>query len=237
MVSELFPAQEFVEREEAETERRERAKLDDISDTMTVRLEERDGEIDTTGKLKVIMSRFASVRDQAHVRPWICLELEHLQGNISIPSTAGKDWDQAVFRQLSKLTKLKHLVLSEEFGATLPGSRAVRVDLSSGLGELAAVRELESLMFDGSEQRMEREDVQWILDQWPKLKDISSDFNVDSAISLQLQSMVQKTGRDIFMTTVFDTDLDADSSDWGMGGDDSDMDASDRDSSEDEEAI
>lgn len=228
MVSELFPAQEFVEGEEAEKDRRHCAKLDEASDTVLARFEGHGGDIETTEKLEALMARFASVRDHAHARPWVCLELEHLQGNISIPSAAGKDWDQAVFRRLSKLKKLKHLVLSEEFGTTVPGSRAVRADLRSGLGELASVRYLESLMFDGSAQCMEREDVQWILDQWPKLKDLSSDFNIDPAISFQLQSMVQKTSRDIFMTTVFDTDLDASNGDWSTSSYDSDTDASDR---------
>ncbi|GJJ69813.1 hypothetical protein EMPS_02162 [Entomortierella parvispora] len=225
LISEVFPAEAFIQCEGAEEARRSLADMDDESDMTAAWQEEHDGETDKNGNLKTIMARFASVRDHSRVRPWVCLNLERLQVIVIIPYEADKEWDKGVFRQLSRLTKLTDLELHEEFTVIPPDSRPVRIDLKSGLGQLAPLRGLENFMFDGSEQSMERGDVQWILDHWPKLKSISSEFNVDADIAAQLQSLVRNAGRDIFMTTCFGSDLEMDDSNSDEGNDDFDSDS------------
>lgn len=100
-------------------------------------------------------------------------------------------------------------------GRSRPNVKDLRLDLGYGLSKLASLKDLEELLFKGAEQDMEREDFQWILDQWPKLKELTADFNTSKCKNRELRSMVTEM-QGINMVG------DADDSDGSSGDEDED---------------
>ncbi|KAG0057706.1 hypothetical protein BGZ83_005645 [Gryganskiella cystojenkinii] len=152
-------------------------------------------------ELKSIMARYATAREPVgEIRPWVCLDLVHLETNVRIQG-AGRGWDGHVFERISKLQKLEYLDIwfdSDAYGGTTTAAstagrkiRSLCLDLPSGLDRLTPLQELEVLLFKkSSNQGMEEEDVQWILDHFPRLAKISSNFNMDEETSAKLKQMV-----------------------------------------------
>ncbi|GJJ69811.1 hypothetical protein EMPS_02160 [Entomortierella parvispora] len=228
----LIPVHDLMVSHEAERSRLHQSDYEDRLD-----LQRLQAEADNGGNIKELMAlvtRFAGIRDSVNTLPWVCLKLELLHSNFMIPANAGKDWDEAIFRHLSTLTKLKVLNMEDYLMGVPEGTRSLQLNLRSGLSELAPLKDLEKLLFEGTEQRMEHEDVQWILDQWPKLTNITTRLNTKKIKNLELQSMVSVL-RDVEILSDSDTDGEEwDDSSSSRGDEDEDGDEdSDRDGDED----
>ncbi|GJJ69810.1 hypothetical protein EMPS_02159 [Entomortierella parvispora] len=209
--------------DKAKRSRLRESKLEDSLDLQRMQIEaDNGGNIE---ELATLVKRFADVRDSVINLPWVCLQLKQLSGYFMMSPDAGEDCDQAVFRHLSRLTKLKVLdVGAGDKGLPVGGRRGLQLNLRSGLSELAPLKDLEQLLFKEVKQRMEREDVQWILDQWPKLTNITKDLNTKKIKNRELQSMLTAI-RNAEISTESDTDDDeSDNRDSSSGDEDEDGD-------------
>ncbi|KAG0057697.1 hypothetical protein BGZ83_005636 [Gryganskiella cystojenkinii] len=159
------------------------------------------GEEPNALRVAEIMEHYWSERqDLTRVRSWVCLELELLEVSLGVEPGAVRGYDDQVFGLLSQLTKLRFLRLWQAPEEMVEGQdgRSLQLDLPSGLARLGSLKELEELHFLGSDQRMAAEDVQWILNQFPRLKVISSNFHTeDREICAELREMVEGTQREI----------------------------------------
>ncbi|KAG0057711.1 hypothetical protein BGZ83_005650 [Gryganskiella cystojenkinii] len=124
------------------------------------------------------------VKNLETLRPWACQGLQVLQIVISLPNETESEWDKQVFEQISSLTKLRILDIraSESTYGPEQGIRGVRFDLDSGMGKLAGLKHLETVIFEGQYQKMTEADVRWILKHWPMLKEIHHKFHNEEKI-------------------------------------------------------
>ncbi|KAG0230657.1 hypothetical protein B0O80DRAFT_463020 [Mortierella sp. GBAus27b] len=102
---------------------------------------------------------------------WVCTKLTYLY--ISIRGLEGKprEWHRRIFRQLGKLNQLRNLDIDSTIS---DGDERCRDGLDfrpeAGLDEMAGLKQLECLDIDGLWQDFEREDVEWMVKTWPKLR-------------------------------------------------------------------
>ncbi|KAG0047739.1 hypothetical protein BGZ83_007257 [Gryganskiella cystojenkinii] len=127
-------------------------------------------------------------RDVIRVRPWSCLGLKHLYVAMD---RLEDGWDEQVFAQLAKLTQLIDLHVG--YDQALPDSyvrgRALDLRLRSGLGQLAALKQLETFSFARTSQQMGEEDVLWIKRQWPGIQ-ITTNLHSDPLLNKELNKLL-----------------------------------------------
>ncbi|KAI8354284.1 hypothetical protein B0O80DRAFT_498305 [Mortierella sp. GBAus27b] len=100
-----------------------------------------------------------------------------------------KSLQRRVFEQLSLLSKLETLsfggchkqLLRCVFHIRHIPSRSLDLRLCSGLGLLETLTNLKVLGFLCTVQRMETEDVLWMNEHWPKLREVIADFSCESS--------------------------------------------------------
>ncbi|KAG0201004.1 hypothetical protein BGX33_010648 [Mortierella sp. NVP41] len=100
---------------------------------------------------------------------WVCTELTWLTLFICGLDMAPPEWINIVYHQLSRLTNLDFLTISPtgpEFDGTKDG---LPLSLNCGLRSLSTLTNLERFCFHGLAQEMHEEDVQWMVDTWPRL--------------------------------------------------------------------
>lgn len=186
-------AHELVTGPKAEKARSNQKAQDARDDIATRQQEITDGEHEMVDELNAAISRFAASRDIQRVEPWVCLSLRYLSINIEFPSgpeTAG--WDPHVFRQISKLGCLMGLNLTR-YGVSRnalldgnSGTRGLQLKVGCGMALLETVENISSLEFVGTGQHMDKEDLLWILDQWPPMCILSRDFHEDIEVRRSL---------------------------------------------------
>ncbi|KAI8354281.1 hypothetical protein B0O80DRAFT_450692 [Mortierella sp. GBAus27b] len=91
-----------------------------------------------------------------------------------------------VFEQLSLLSKLEtlsfgrvHKPVSHWARSHIP-SQPLDLRLCSGLGMLETLKQLRTLRFRSTIQRMGTEDALWMIEHWPQLREIHGTFNCES---------------------------------------------------------
>ncbi|KAG0056989.1 hypothetical protein BGZ83_002596 [Gryganskiella cystojenkinii] len=158
--------------------------------------EEEDSE-----ELDTIIAGYDS-RGGLDMQSWLCRGLTQLKVPITFQQGCPRGWDEQVFEALSVLESLQVLevwqvhVLNDD-GSSVSDVRALFLDLPSGLGRLATIKGLRILSFHGSNQEMREEDLRWILNQWPSLEQISSNFHADKGLCAELRKMVVESNRSI----------------------------------------
>ncbi|KAF9429418.1 hypothetical protein BGZ76_001322 [Entomortierella beljakovae] len=100
----------------------------------------------------------------------VCLNITSFSVHICDFKGKPEGWHQLVFSQLSELKKLEYLDIGPH-GTSGRGGLDLR--LSAGLGELATLKRLETLQFFVLRQEMAREDVEWMIQAWPRLKTVN----------------------------------------------------------------
>ncbi|KAF9344582.1 hypothetical protein BGX26_004149 [Mortierella sp. AD094] len=139
-------------------------------------------------------------------KDWVCLKLKYLAVYFDL-SSKGADIDQSTpegekrfkrqqqleqehaFRQLSRLSGLKTLIFYDRVsrGAV---KRSLELKLKSRGGELdqlSALKKLESIQFDDTDQDMSEEEIDWMGEHWPKLSTLSGTFHRDEKRDKQLK--------------------------------------------------
>ncbi|KAG0057708.1 hypothetical protein BGZ83_005647 [Gryganskiella cystojenkinii] len=129
-----------------------------------------------------------------NVVPWLCLKMHRLETSIVFTSRLGnsKGWDAQIFAILAKLTRLRflHLTTTENW---MTGVRGLCFDLPSGLAQLSDLKELRTLDLGGTAQELDKEDLVWMMNQWPKLKRMSQNLNMDKTTNQKLRRIADAT--------------------------------------------
>ena len=166
--------------------------------------------------MNAIIARLAASREVQSVKPWVSLRLGVLSIDIEFPSgpeTAG--WDEQVFRQISKLHHLSKMHLNR-YGISRNhilgggnGTRGLQLKVQSGMTLLAPVWRLTYLEFIGTSQRMDEQDVLWILNQWPRLEMLSRDFHENIDVRKTLWQLALTTYKDLQVPFGFHENYDS----------------------------
>ena len=135
-------------------------------------------------------------------RAWICLGLRRLKVYIT-RDREHPDADQLVFEQLSKLVQLEELELGDDPLSDLHGDLAkdlrsqgaLQLRLDSGLGRLAGLKSLYAVEFHGTAQMMRVQEMEWMVENWPELQEVSGKLSGNSEMHVVLKEMFEK--RDI----------------------------------------
>ncbi|GJJ69686.1 hypothetical protein EMPS_02034 [Entomortierella parvispora] len=196
-------AHEMVVGDGAEKARADQLAQDARDDISYRELEIRSGDDEMVDELNEIMARFAASRDLQRVKPWVCLNLVRLTMFIAFPSgQEATDWDKQVFQQISKLRHLEHL----NFGQSVffcedrihsgIRVRSLQLKIQFGLTLLAPIRNMVTLKFVGASarQQLDEQDLRWILDQWPNLKELNHGLHNDLHVRFELEKLIEERG-------------------------------------------
>ncbi|KAK3805575.1 MAG: hypothetical protein J3Q66DRAFT_407583 [Benniella sp.] len=147
-------------------------------------------------KLEILHGPVIFTSDIVKGGPWVCQQLRELEIRIFDKETE-QDLQPMVFERLSTLVRLTTLNLS---WATIDSGRGCRgvlqFRLDRGLGQLASLRELRTVIFDqvGPRQQLEMKDVKWMIDNWKKLKGLYGFLNRDPEVGNQLRGLLDNHG-------------------------------------------
>lgn len=198
-------AHELVMGPRAEEARRSQLAKDTIDDNEMLQKEIATGKQEMVDVLNEAMARFAATRDVLGVRPWVCLKLVHLTMCFTFPlEQVTVDWDEQVFRQISKLDCLESLNLGQSVfldDHVIHGenTRGLQLKAQSGLTLLAPLKKLVTLKFVSTHQNLDEQDLLWILNQWSSLKEISRSLHEDKEIREKLWSLVEARGIELLL--------------------------------------
>ncbi|KAF9374456.1 hypothetical protein BGX21_004124, partial [Mortierella sp. AD011] len=104
--------------------------------------------------------------------PWACLSLKSLR-ICFIFNEGDKDTQRMIFKRLSRLTRLRSIEVGDPGGEELQvGQVGLDFRLESGLNELQSLRQLRQVNVVGLGQSLEREDIQWMSNNWKSLVSI-----------------------------------------------------------------
>ncbi|KAF9119278.1 hypothetical protein BGW39_000426 [Mortierella sp. 14UC] len=137
------------------------------------------------------------VEQQLNPQDWVCTDLTWMTLYICGLENAPPAWLPIVLRQLSRLTALDFLTISPtgpEFDGTKDG---LPLSLSSGLGTLSTLTNLERFCFHGLSQEMKEEDVQWMVDAWPKLVRIEGVVHPEREQRIMLEPILRREGIEV----------------------------------------
>ncbi|KAG0373681.1 hypothetical protein BGX24_011385 [Mortierella sp. AD032] len=128
---------------------------------------------------------------------WVCTELTWLTLYICGLENAPPTWLPIVLHQLSRLTCLDFLTISPtgpEFDGTKDG---LPLSLSSGLGTLSTLTNLERFCFHGLSQEMKDQDVEWMVEAWPKLVRIEGVVHPEREQRMVLEPVLRREGIEV----------------------------------------
>ncbi|KAF9910417.1 hypothetical protein EC991_006684 [Linnemannia zychae] len=136
-------------------------------------------------------------QQQLNPQDWVCTNLTWMTLYICGLENAPPTWLPIVLRQLSRLTSLDFLTISPtgpEFDGTHDG---LPLSLSSGLNTLSTLTNLERFCFHGLSQEMKEEDVQWMVDSWPKLVRIEGVVHPEREQRIVLEPILRREGIEV----------------------------------------
>ncbi|KAF9201900.1 hypothetical protein BGZ49_007903 [Haplosporangium sp. Z 27] len=123
-------------------------------------------------------------RDIVFGEDWVCHGLEELVVHLASPNSCGTttespsfvDMERIVFSRLSKLVKLKRLILTADAKFAIKSKRTLRdlgfhMDLNQNIG---------------------LEEAQWMVENWPKLSSLRGQLNQDPKTRHQLRSIFEQ---------------------------------------------
>ncbi|KAF9353288.1 hypothetical protein BGX34_011651, partial [Mortierella sp. NVP85] len=144
--------------------------------------------LESCPSLKSIVARIITAQDITNGQPWMCHRLEEFQVMIDMEfeeralergrkrpkyTEDQENKCRAVYRQLGRLHQLKKLDMFH--CSWRPGFKVITpppLELRVGLAQLSGLKDIELISFYGS-QDMRMVDLQWMLQHWPHLKEIS----------------------------------------------------------------
>ncbi|ORZ07025.1 hypothetical protein BCR41DRAFT_360499 [Lobosporangium transversale] len=127
---------------------------------------------------------------------WVCTGLTQLAIDLEVDvdqeTEEGMTKTRIAFRRLGKLTQLEHIDLADwnsyfevEWASRGVYRRSLDLRLKSGLDELANLKRLRSLSFERDKhQRIQLEDAEWMVNNWPNLECVLGDLNESSVATL-----------------------------------------------------
>ncbi|KAK3805524.1 MAG: hypothetical protein J3Q66DRAFT_445832 [Benniella sp.] len=151
--------------------------------------------------LEVMRAKNISIRDIAGGQPWVCQQLRELKIRFGAEG-AGQDLQRLAFERLSTLPRLWRLDMSVLGDYD---DEVLQFQLDCGLGQLETLKELTILKFEFGLRRKERqqlgrEDIEWMMSNWKKLKHLTGYLHRDRAINRQLKDVVESHTINTFET-------------------------------------
>ncbi|KAF9434844.1 hypothetical protein BGZ76_007330 [Entomortierella beljakovae] len=150
--------------------------------------------------LEVFLARRISISYIVLGNPWVCTRMKYLCINISTQGSE-QDYDfkekqQVVYQQLAIMKKIEKLDISNGESYTKPGP-TLQLRLDAGLGELSGLSRLREFWCRG-EQWMGKEDVEWIVKNFPSLRNFSGSMHMDKDIRKEYNKMLESRGVNVF---------------------------------------
>ncbi|KAG0069661.1 hypothetical protein BGZ90_000134 [Linnemannia elongata] len=132
--------------------------------------------------------------------PWVCLGLKTL--HVIMTGDPQNVWlnrslQHRLFHQLGRLSQLQHLSLGHcilwmyENGYSHHG---LDFTLDAGLAKLSGLKKLEELNLEGIYQRMGERDVEWMLENWPRLRVVEGELHHRREERAKLDGLMEKRG-------------------------------------------
>ncbi|KAG0070694.1 hypothetical protein BGZ89_012701 [Linnemannia elongata] len=132
--------------------------------------------------------------------PWVCLGLKTL--HVIMTGDPQNVWlnrslQHRLFHQLGRLSQLQHLSLGHcilwmyENGYSHHG---LDFTLDAGLAKLSGLKKLEELNLEGIYQRMGERDVEWMLENWPRLRVVEGGLHHRREERAKLDGLMEKRG-------------------------------------------
>ncbi|KAF8935635.1 hypothetical protein BGZ47_009818 [Haplosporangium gracile] len=134
---------------------------------------------------------------QLQPQDWVCNDLTWLTLYICGLENAPPTWLPIVLAQLARLTSLDFLTISPtgpEFDGTKDG---LPLTLSSGLSTLSTLTNLERFCFHGLAQEMQEEDVQWMVDSWPRLVRVEGVVHPERERRMAIEPIMRREGIEV----------------------------------------
>ncbi|KAG0308396.1 hypothetical protein BGZ98_008106 [Dissophora globulifera] len=135
--------------------------------------------------------------------PWIAFNLEVLCFSINMQSNDEQADDvsfetrqRLVFERLSALTRLRTLYVVNPLLDTK--KRTLDLRLKSGLSALSTLTRLESLRFNMGDRSMDKEDINWMIESWPRLRWFRGKFTDDPDLFYTTKQWMNSRGIMVF---------------------------------------
>ncbi|KAF8925397.1 hypothetical protein BGZ58_000839 [Dissophora ornata] len=128
-------------------------------------------------------------------RVWACqnsLRVLRLFFLMSDEPTMAARQQEGILARLSECKRLRSLDVGKSDGLYTEHSLDFR--LEKGLGQLAKLSMLEDIAFAGTVQRMNREEVEWMIQSWKGLASVKGMLNEDRSEMMDLQMMFHVVG-------------------------------------------
>ncbi|KAF9435897.1 hypothetical protein BGZ76_005291 [Entomortierella beljakovae] len=116
---------------------------------------------------------------------WICTQLKSLTTRFDID---GLDSQETILQQLSFLTQLSILDMRQLSNESFPG---LNFSLDDGLDILKTLKDLELVTIMGDRNNMTEAEIEWILENWRKLRCINGTLHRESEKRAQLRQKLR----------------------------------------------
>jgi len=129
-------------------------------------------------KLEHLFSGNISARDIVQDGPWVCQSLRALRVGFRVGETE-QDLQPLIFERLSSLVRLE--MLSTDMPSSNDCDGVLNFRLDCGLRQLAILKKMTWVSFGIMAQRLEMEDVEWMINNWKNLKAVKGTLNYTSS--------------------------------------------------------
>ncbi|KAK3805594.1 MAG: hypothetical protein J3Q66DRAFT_445902 [Benniella sp.] len=143
--------------------------------------------------LEILRTRIIYARDIAEGGPWVCQQLRELGVCFRVGETE-QGLHSLVFERLSTLTRLETLDMKESARVNHSSDGVLDFRLDYGLERLASLHELRVLRFHTKVEHMQQigtKEVEWMTNNWKKLKGIYGRLNRDPEVESQLSDALK----------------------------------------------
>jgi hypothetical protein len=149
--------------------------------------------------LERLLAKRVFARSVAERGPWVCRHLRELRIQF-VFDEGEQDLQPQMFERLSTLVRLERLTLNYDYSShrdTYYGVLECRLD--RGLGQLAKLQQLTSIRLYTPKSywrnpHLGMEEVEWILENWKKLKLIKGKLTDDEELRIQLWNVFESHG-------------------------------------------
>ncbi|KAI8596022.1 hypothetical protein EDD21DRAFT_389585 [Dissophora ornata] len=132
-------------------------------------------------------------KDIVNGGPWACLSLKKMKFRPLFSDEGQREALQPlILKRLSNLKRLEELAIGAILGIHAVPSLTLTFQLQNGLDLLSSLERLEYLTMDS--QRLDFEDVEWMIDYWEELVQIRGHLNPNPDIGNQLKDMLLSSG-------------------------------------------
>ncbi|KAF9347270.1 hypothetical protein BGX26_001238 [Mortierella sp. AD094] len=132
-----------------------------------------------------------AIRYKFHPHDWVCLNFRRLE--VYIHGLEGRQKCQRpILHQLSRLKKLEILnIESHNHNSESLSHDGLDLRLKYGLDISASLKRLEKISFDGLWQRLDVQDVKWMLQEWPNLKGFQGKPHVNKVVCRRIEAIFE----------------------------------------------